>query len=352
MKKGLLLVVLFALCIYLLPLAALMLPAPPRARPVSAPPTEPFDIPASSEAKQVFPVPKIPDDAPKAEPPLLILDERSGEVMTVPVRDFVRGAVAAEMPITWADEALRAQAVAAHSYALAVKAQYDPNDPALKGAYFSANPAQRLGFVNETAMRAMWGDKFDENVRRLDSIVDSVLGEVLFYNDAPALTCYHAISNGKTEDAANVWGSAVPYLTAVDSMLDLTSPDYEQSFTVTKQELEQDLCAAFSSLSLSGDAADWFGTPVMTDSGYVKSIPIGGIECAGTAVRSALRLRSAAFSIRWTEEHLFEITTHGYGHGVGMSQYGANALALTGKTHEEILSLYYPGTKLGAVPLE
>ncbi len=355
MKKGLLLILVFALCIYLLPMTALLFAGTPRARPAAMPPKEPFDASscASEAAEPAAPVPApvLPDDAPKAEPPLLILDERTGEVMTVPVRDFVRGAVAAEMPITWSDEALRAQAVAAHSYALAVKAQHDPADPALKGAYFSANPAQRLGFVTETAMHAMWGDQFEENVRRLDSIVDSVLGEVLFYNDEPALACYHAVSNGKTEDAARVWGRDVPYLVSVDSMLDLTAPDYEQSFTVTKQELEQDLCAVFPSLSLSGDAAAWFGTPVMTDAGYVKTIPIGGVDCAGTAVRSALRLRSTAFTIRWTDEHLFEITTHGYGHGVGMSQYGAHALALTGKSHKEILAHYYPGTTLGAVPL-
>lgn len=352
MKKGLLLILVFALCIYLLPLAALLFPgAPNAARPATPPesagvsPGNPVPSGASASSGTAA------EPQPKAEEPLLILDERTGEVMTVPVRDFVRGAVAAEMPINWSDEALRAQAVAAHSYALAVKAQHDPNDPALKGAYFSANPAQRLGFVTESAMHAMWGDQFEENVRRLDSLVDSVLGEVLFYQGAPALACYHAVSAGKTEDAACVWGSAVPYLVSVDSMLDLTAPDYEQSFTITKQELEQDLCAEFPSLSLSGDAADWFGTPVMTQAGYVKSIPIGGLDCAGTAVRRALRLRSTAFRIRWTDEHLFEITTHGYGHGVGMSQYGAHALALTGKSHQEILAHYYPGTTLGVVPL-
>ncbi len=97
------------------------------------------------------------------------------------MRDFVRGAVAAEMPMTYPDEALRAQAVAAHSYALAVKAQADPDNEALKGAYFSANPTQRLGYITDTVMRAMWGEDYEANRTRLYTVVDSVLDEILLY---------------------------------------------------------------------------------------------------------------------------------------------------------------------------
>ena len=288
--------------------------------------------------------------ADDAEPPLLILDENTGEVAEVSVRDFVRGAVAAEMPMTYPDEALRAQAVAAHSYALAVKAQADPDNEALKGAYFSANPTQRLGYITDTVMRAMWGEDYEANRTRLYTVVDSVLDEILLYDGQPAMACYHAISGGKTEAAEAVWGAAVPYLVSVDSPLDLTSPDYEQTITVTKQEVAEDIAAAFPDIVLEGDAAGWFGTPQLTAAGYVDSITIGGVPCKGTAVRAALRLRSASFTITWTEKHLFEITTRGYGHGVGLSQYGANALALTGKSYQEILSLYYPGTTLGPAP--
>ena len=266
------------------------------------------------------------------------------------MRDFVRGAVAAEMPMTYPDEALRAQAVAAHSYALAVKAQADPDNEALKGAYFSANPTQRLGYITDTVMRAMWGEDYEANRTRLYTVVDSVLDEILLYDGQPAMACYHAISGGKTEAAEAVWGAAVPYLVSVDSPLDLTSPDYEQTITVTKQEVAEDIAAAFPDIVLEGDAAGWFGTPQLTAAGYVDSITIGGVPCKGTAVRAALRLRSASLTITWTEKHLFEITTRGYGHGVGLSQYGANALALTGKSYQEILSLVYPGTTLGPAP--
>lgn len=343
MKKVLPLVVLFAVLVYALPLTALFFSDGTNTSGTSA--QTPAQSGASSDAPQ--PGTSAGDDA---EPPLLILDEGTGEVTQVSVRDFVRGAVAAEMPITYPDEALRAQAVAAHSYALAVKAQADPNDPTLKGAYFSANPAQRLGYITDTVMRAMWGDDYEANRTRLYTVVDSVLSEVLYYDGQPALTCYHAISNGKTEDAAAVWGTAVPYLVSVDSQLDLTSPDYAQTITVTKQEVAQDIAAMFPQIVLEGDAANWFGTPTLTAAGYVDTIPVGGVACKGTEVREALRLRSASFTITWTDEHLFEIITYGYGHGVGMSQYGANALALAGKTYQEILAQYYPGTTLGVAP--
>jgi len=369
MKKILPTLLLFAALIYLLPMATLLLP--PAAAEAAAVP----DSAASShaEAPQDFTAPQsasapAPQDAASsvpsavvspfanpeagaaalAEPPLRILDERTGEVVEVSVRDFVRGAVAAEMPITYPDEALRAQAVASHSYALAVKADADPNDPNLKGAYFSANPEQRLGYITEPVMRAMWGEAFEENCARLDTIVDSVLNQVLLYDGAPALACYHAVSNGSTEDAAAVWGGSVPYLVSVDSTLDLTSPDYEQSFTITKQEFAQYMAAVYPDLVLTGDAAAWLGEVQRTAAGYVQNIVIGGKICPGTAVRRALSLRSSDFTIAWTAEHLFQITTHGYGHGVGLSQYGANAMALTGKTYQEILAHYYPGTTIGS----
>jgi len=349
MKKTVPLVLLFAALIYLLPMTALLLPEQAAAS-ASAVQTLP-PVPSGSASMPAEPQPPAVSDAlPVEEAPLRILDERSGEVREVPVREFVRGAVAAEMPIDYPDEALRAQAVAAHSYALACKAQADPNDPVLKGAYFSANPDQRIGYLTETVMRAMWGDAFEANRARLYSVVDSVLDEVLLYEGQPALACYHAISNGQTESAAAIWGSEVPYLVSVDSMLDLTSPDYEQSFTLTKQELAQDINMVFPDLELVGDAANWIGAIERTAAGYVHSISIGGVSCSGTAVRSALRLRSRDFTIAWTDEHLFAVTTHGYGHGVGLSQYGANALALTGKTYQEILAVYYPGTTLGPVP--
>lgn len=378
MKQTLLLLLLFAVLIYLLPLAALFVPAEglPAAAPASSAPasSEPEPAPSGASPADTVVSPFASDPASASDPaqagasaqagdpaqadaaaqaavpeeaPLRILDERTGEVVEVSVRDFVRGAVAAEMPLTYPDEALRAQAVASHSYALAVKATADPNDPALRGAYFRADPDRRLGYVTEAVMHAMWGEQYEANAARLDAVVDPVLHEVLLYEGAPALACYHAVSNGHTEAAEAVWGGSVPYLVSVDSALDLTCPEYEQSFTLTKQELAQ----ALPECALSGDGAGWIGETQRTAAGYVQTVTVGGTPLSGTAVRRALGLRSADFTIEWTPEHVFRITTRGYGHGVGLSQYGANVMALTGSTCAEILAHYYPGTVLGAPPV-
>lgn len=276
-----------------------------------------------------------------------ILNEETHQIETVPLEEFVLGSVASEMPITWPDEALKAQAVASRSYALARVALADPNDPTLKGAAFSANPAQHLGYVKEEQMKAMWGDSYADNYARLKTLVESTAGQTLSYNGETALACYHAISAGHTEASENVWSTALPYLAGVESPLDLTSPDLTATVTMTSQEVYNSLQAAFAGIELAGDPSGWFGQPLLTEAGYIKSIPVGGAQLEGPDVRGALGLRSACFTVQYADG-TFTFTTKGYGHGVGLSQYGAYALALTGQKYDAILAAYYPGAALAA----
>ena len=141
----------------------------------------------------------------------------------------------------------------------------------------------------------MWGEDRGQPHPAV-TVVDSVLDEILLYDGQPAMACYHAISGGKTEAAEAVWvrRCCIWFLWILP---DLTSPDYEQTITVTKQEVAEDIAAAFPDIVLEGDAAGWFGTPQLTAAGYVDSITIGGVPCKGTVVRAALRLRSASFTI-------------------------------------------------------
>ncbi len=347
MKKTLPVILLFAALVYLLPMVPFLaakrdMPAAPAGSSSSQSGAPVQSAPSSAAA---------PAPAPAAgeEAPLLILDETTGEVLTVPVRDFVLGAVAAEVPLTYPDEALRAQAVASHSYALAVKERVlaaETADPALKGAYFKASPSRRLGFLTDEMMRLAWGDDYEANKARLEQVLAPVLGQVLLYEGHPALACYHACSNGATQAAEDVWGSPIPYLVSVDSSLDKTNPEYEQSFTMNSQEMSDDLSANFAGLDLSGPASGWFGVFQHSAAGYVTSAQVGGVNCQGMDLRTALGLRSTDFTITWQGTQ-FSITTRGYGHGVGLSQYGANAMALTGSTYTDILAHYYPGTILG-----
>lgn len=307
-------------------------------QPASSPAPAVSASPAPSAQPEASPVPAQGDQIP-------ILNTDTGQVEQIPLEEFVLGSVASEMPITWPDEALKAQAIASRSYALARVALNDGSDPTLQGAAFSASPAQHLGFVKPEQMQQMWADAYQQNYDRLKSLVEATAGQVLQYEGQPALACYHAISNGHTEASENVWSTALPYLCGVDSVLDLTSPDLTATVTMTSQEVYNALQLAFPGLQLEGDPVDWFGQPQLTAAGYVDTIPVGPSQLAGPDVRAALGLRSACFTVAYADGQ-FTFTTTGYGHGVGMSQYGAYALALTGQTCDAILATYYPGTTL------
>ena len=169
----------------------------------------------------------------------LIEDQSTGEVQQVPRRDYLIGAVAAEMPLSWPDEALKAQAVAAHSYVLYCR----DHATAANGAWLSADPARRQGYLTDAVLHSYWGTRYDANYVRLSALVDSVLTQVLCYEGAPAGTSYFAISNGRTEASENVWGASLPYLVAVDSSTDLQADHYEVTLTLSSAQVQAALAA-------------------------------------------------------------------------------------------------------------
>ena len=173
-------------------------------------------------------VPELPTSQPKDLPSadaetFPVEDQSAGKVVQLSRREYVLGAVAAEMPVSWPDEALKAQAVAAHTYAL-----YCRDHAALQsGAWLTVDPARRQGCLTEPVLRSYWGTAYEQNYARLSALVDEVLNDLLFYDNAPACTSYFAISNGRTEASENVWGTALPYLIPVDSSTDLSADNYQ-----------------------------------------------------------------------------------------------------------------------------
>ena len=270
----------------------------------------------------------------------LIEDLSTGEVQQVPKRDYLIGAAAAEMPLTWPDEALKAQIVAAHSYALYCR----DHASAANGSWLSADPARRQGYLTDAVLHSYWGTAYEANYARLSALVDSVLTQVLYYEDAPAGTSYFAISNGQTEASENVWGTAVPYLIPVDSSTDQNADNYIYTVSFSAAQLQQLLTGLGLTPDLSAPEG-WFGDAALTPSGYVASLPVCGQTVTGPALRKALGLRSACFTVQYQNGSFF-FTTRGYGHGVGMSQWGARALAEQGQTASQILAHYFPGTQL------
>ena len=193
-------------------------------------------------------------------------------------------------------------------------------------------------------LRSYWGTAYDENYARLSSLVDEVLDDLLTYENSPACTSYFAISNGRTEASENVWGSALPYLVSVDSSTDLAADNYEYTVTFSAAQVQQ----ALAGLGLTADLAapeSWFGPAELTAAGYAKALLVCGQTVSGTALRRVLGLRSTCFTVQYQSGN-FSFTTRGYGHGVGLSQWGAKAMAEQGAGYADILAHYYPGTQL------
>lgn len=285
--------------------------------------------------------PLAPQSASIDADSFLIKDRSTGEVVSVPRRDYLIGAVAAEMPITWPDEALRAQAVAAHSYALYCRDHTTSPDE----GWLSADPTRRQGYLTDAVLHSYWGTAYETNYARLSALVDSVLNEVVCYDNAPAGTSYFALSNGMTESSENVWGSPLPYLVAVDSSTDRNADNYEFTLQLSAEQVSSQLASEAGIFTAGLSPESWFGTPELTSSGYVASLPVCGQTLSGTALRRVLGLRSTCFTIQYQDSHFF-ITTRGYGHGVGLSQWGAKAIAEQGVSYTDILAHYFPGTEI------
>ena len=168
---------------------------------------------------------------------------------------------------------------------------------------------------------------------------------ILTYDEAPIAAVFHCVSGPKTESAADVWGEDIPYLQSVVSPGGTQYAGYESAVTLTADEFREKVSQALPKADVSGKPDRWFASSVRSAAGGVKTVKLGGVTIEGTAVRELFGLQSTNFTITTTED---SITFHtiGYGHGVGLSQYGAKYMAEQGSDYTEILAHYYPGTEL------
>jgi stage II sporulation protein D len=260
-------------------------------------------------------------------------------------REFILYTVAAEMPVSYGAEALKAQAVASYTYYCYQREQERLSPTVdLHGADFADVPSDFPENYNKEAWRKRWGAQFDTHYKALESAVDSVFGTTIRYDGELVMAAYHALSCGQTESAKNVWNTELPYLQSVPSTGDALADDFTTTVTFTPAALAAALVDV-PHIQLSGDAAGWLGETARSDAGTVTSQIIGGVALSGRELRKLLALRSAAFHIDYKHE-TFVFTVQGYGHGVGMSQYGAGYLARQGMRYDEILRYYYTGITL------
>ena len=274
---------------------------------------------------------------------LTIQDGGTTEQMTL--ERYLTGVVRGEMPAAFEMEALRAQAAAERSYVYYQLAA--GRKDAHPDADFCTDHTCCSAYLSETAAREKWGGDFAPWNTRVEQAVSDTDGQVVLYNGRPILAVFHSSSAGRTAAAGDVWSGDLPYLVSVDSPEgEETVPNYYSTVPFTAAEAKEKLLAAHPELKLSGTPDRWFGAAAENGSGRVETVSVGGTDIEGTELRRIFGLRSACFTVAADSESVtFRVT--GYGHGVGMSQYGANQLAREGKTWQEILEWYYTGATVG-----
>ena len=269
--------------------------------------------------------------------------KKTGETVELTMDEYLWGVVAAEMPASFEPEALKAQACAARTYTVRQQNASSPKHPQ---ADICGDSTCCQAWTERSDAELRWGLEAGEYAARIEEAVSATDGLGILYEDSPIQAVFFSSAAGKTVDAAQVWGNGIDYLKSVDSPEGEEVPNWHSQVTLTAEEVRSATLAAYPAADLSGDPASWFQDIVPGSGSSVASLKLGGVSLTGGQVRSLFQLRSASFTVNWTgEQFVFSVT--GYGHGVGMSQYGANALAGQGKTFEDILTWYYTGARVG-----
>lgn len=265
-------------------------------------------------------------------------EENRIEEMTID--DYLIGALAAEMPAAFEDEALKAQAVAARTYAVQQMTRYGGNG--YKGADISTDYRIHQAYIGEAKQREKWGDKYDAYHEKLRHAVKATAGEVATYDGKLIRALYHSSCGGRTASSQEVWDKALPYLVSVRCDWDADAPRYREEQHVSFADIIANLGENAVTMTASADGTDIVQVVNRTESGRADLVRIGGQNYAGFDIRAKLALRSANFTARADKDGIL-FTTIGYGHGVGLCQYGANGMAKAGHSYRDILAHYYQG---------
>ena len=283
--------------------------------------------------------------------PLSVWDDGIGAARTIQLEDYVAGVVAAEMPARYHPEALACQAVAARTFAA-------HHSIALGGSGCKSHPGYDLctssaccqGYLTPAAQRDKWPGEYSAMSARVESAARVTAGQILTWEGLPIEVLYHASSGGMTEDAAAVFSTGQPYLVSVESPGEEGFAGYETQFTLSRQHAAELLCAAFPGCGVTAEGLpNQLELRSTTASGRVDTVMVGSTLATGAQLRQALGLRSTLCT--WDcDEQTVTFSTRGYGHGVGMSQAGAQAMAAAGSSCADILAHYYPGAHLSLLP--
>lgn len=254
------------------------------------------------------------------------------EILNVPLEEYVLGVVAGEMPASFNIEALKSQAVASRTYVLK-KSENTKND------YDVLDNSTNQVYIDYDQMKEKWQANYEANLKKVKQAVQDTKGEVILYNNNLIDAMFFSTSNGYTENSGDVFSSSLPYLVSVDSSWDKNeSPVFSSTKEVSKSEF------LFNLGMESSDNID-ISNIKKTETGRVKSLTINGKDFSADKIRSIFNLKSTSFTIKITNDKVV-FNVNGYGHGVGMSQYGANGMAKQGYNYKQILNHYYKNCEI------
>ena len=261
-----------------------------------------------------------------------VKQEDTDEIIKVPFEDYIVGVLAGEMPISFELEALKAQAVAARSYVMK-KMEYNKDKE-----YDVVDTVMNQVYLDNDYLKKAWKDDYTENINKIKTAVLETSNQYLVYDDKVIDAMFFSTSVGFTENSEEVFTNKLPYLRSVSSTWDAISPVYKVNYIFGLKEF-------YEKLNLNYQDKLTLEKVKTTSTGRIKEIKINDVLFTGSEVVTALNLKSNHFTITQDKDKIY-ITTKGYGHGVGMSQYGAQAMALEGYTYDEILKYYYQNTEI------
>lgn len=253
--------------------------------------------------------------------------DTTDKLLTVDIEEYIIGVVAGEMPALFHEEALKAQAIASRTYLI----NHLQNNSTI------SNTTDDQVYLTKEEMQDKWKEDYDKYYNKIKEAVTATKDLIMYYNNEPIKAYYFSTSNGYTASSMSVFNEQRDYLTSVESPFD---QDNSKTIEISKQDFCTKLNIQCSQISITNITKD--------NSNRVSKITINNKEYKGTQIRKLLSLRSTDFTIN-IKDTTIEITTKGYGHGVGMSQYGANNMAKLGYTYEEILKYYYQDIEISSI---
>ena len=273
-----------------------------------------------------------------------LLHVETKKVEEIKLDEYLYGVVSAEMPASFEEEALKAQAVVARTYTIY---KIVNNNKKHEDANICDDSTCCQAWISKEDRLAKWDEENKEEYwNKIVNAVNSTQGKIITYNGEPINAFFHSNSGGTTETPVNVWGgSGYPYLQEVTTAGEDAYSQYSSEVTVTKDEFIKTIKKEHDNFSIDFSKKDCIKVEEYTDGNRVKTIKIGNLSFSGVEVRTLFKLKSANFKVTIQEKNIkFEVI--GYGHGVGMSQTGADSSAKEGKNYEEIISHYYTGVKI------